>query len=135
MTTSISEQLEQPMQCEGLLRCVFGVSELDREVYEVLTTEGHPCTVEQVADTIDSDRSTAYRSLRRLVDVGAVSRRPVSYNDGGCYHVFEPVDADELVDSLHQYLDEWYRRIDGLIVEFEQRHSSKSRQAADGERV
>mgnify|MGYP006275588373 FL=1 len=119
------------MQCEGLLECFFGVTELDRTVYELLTAEDHPFTVEQVAEAVNRERSTAYRSLRRLVDAGVVNRRQINYDDGGYYHVFEPVDTDDVVDSLQHDLNDWYGRIDGLIGEFEQQHGERTLQTAD----
>ncbi|QZX99158.1 helix-turn-helix domain-containing protein [Halobaculum rubrum] len=131
MNVPVAEQLDRSMQCEGVLECFFGVTELDRTVYELLTAEGHPFTVEQVAEAVDRERSTAYRSLRRLVDAGVVRRRQINYDDGGYYHVFEPVDADEVVDSLQHDLNDWYGRIDGLIGEFERRHGTNSARTAD----
>lgn len=131
MNVPVAEQLDQPMQCEGLLECFFGVTELDRTVYELLTAEDHPFTVEQVAGAVDRERSTAYRSLRRLVDAGVVRRRQIDYDDGGYYHVFEPVDADEVVDSLQHDLNDWYGTFDGLIGEFEQSHGKKPARTAD----
>jgi len=131
MNVPVAEQLDRPMQCEGLLECFFGVTGLDRTVYELLTAEGHPFTVEQVAEAVDRERSTAYRSLRRLVDAGLIRRRQINYDDGGYYHVFEPVDADELVDSLQHDLNDWYGTIDGLIGEFERSHGKEPARTAD----
>ena len=131
MNVPVAEQLDRPMQCEGLLECFFGVTGLDRTVYELLTAEGHPFTVEQVAEAVERERSTAYRSLRRLVDAGLIRRRQINDDDGGYYHVFEPVDADEVVDSIQHDLNDWYGTIVGLIGEFERSHGKESARTAD----
>ncbi len=130
MNEGVAEQPNHSLRCEGLLECFFGVNELDREVYELLTSERHPCTAEQVADGVDRDRSTAYRSLRRLVEAGVVRRRQIDY-DGGYYHVFEPVDTEEVVDSLHRRLNDWYGEVERMIGEFKRRQAGQSRQAVD----
>jgi predicted transcriptional regulator len=130
MNEGVAEQPDHSLRCGGLLECFFSVNELDRKVCELLTSERHPCTVEQVADAVDRDRSTAYRSLRRLVEAGVVCRRQIDYN-GGYYHVFEPVDTEEVVDSLHRHLNDWYGEVERMIGEFERRHAEQSRQTVD----
>lgn len=126
MKLIVREQLEEGMQCEGLLECFFDITELDREVFDVLTGADHPYTVEQVADAVDRERSTAYRSLRRLVDAGIVRKEQINYDDGGYYHVFEPVEAKEVVSALHHDLNEWYAKMDRLIDEFEQKYGGQA---------
>ena len=67
MATSMADYLNRDMQCEGLLECLHGLKELDRECFMVLTTSPDPLTVDEVAERVERERSTAYRSVQRFV--------------------------------------------------------------------
>ena len=125
MTDSVRDHLAGEMECEGLLECFHGLTALDRDVFRVLAGADGRLTVDEVADAVDRERSTAYRSVRRLVDAGFVRSEQVNYDDGGYYHAYEPVAAEEVAADLHAMLDEWYAMMDGLIDEFERRYADE----------
>jgi predicted transcriptional regulator len=127
MPDSMSEQLRRNMSCEGLLECFHGLKALDRRVFEVLTDDDAPRTVDEVAEAVDRERSTAYRSIQRLVDAGFVRKEQVNYDQGGYYHVFEPVDADEVAENFQRILNDWYAKMGRLIVEFRKQYGDAER--------
>lgn len=131
MPRSMSDYLDQDMECEGLLECFHGLKELDREVFGVLARSGSPMTVDEVAEEVDRERSTAYRAVRRLVEAGFVRKEQVNYDHGGYYHVFEPVDADEAADQLQRMLNDWYAEMGQLIDEFRRKYEDTSTAAAE----
>jgi predicted transcriptional regulator len=110
------------MECEGLLECFHGLKELDREVFGVLAESEDPLTVDAIAEAVDRERSTAYRSVQRLLDAGFVRREQVNYDHGGYYHVFEPVAADEVASQLQRMLNDWYAKMGQLIDEFQRKY-------------
>ncbi len=118
MPDSISELLRRDMVCEGLLECFHDLKALDRRCFEVLVEHQGPMTVDEVAEAVDRERSTAYRSLQRLVQAGFAQKEQVNYDDGGYYHVFTPADPDEIADSMQRMLNDWYAKIGQLIDEF-----------------
>ena len=122
MPDSVVDHLDSEMECESLLECFFGLTELDRAVYGVLAEGGEAMTVDQVAAEVDRERSTAYRSVQRLVDAGFVQKEQINYDHGGYYHVFEPVDPDEAADRLQRMLNDWYAKMGGLIREFREKY-------------
>ena len=134
MPESIRDYLERDMACEGLLECFHGLTDLDREVFGQLVSAGGPLTVDEVAAAVDRERSTAYRSVRRLVDAGFVRSEQINYDDGGYYHVYDPVDADEVAADLQEMLDEWYALMDRLIDEFEAKYADRAARARQGPR-
>jgi len=123
MPESVSEYLSRDMECEGLLECVHGLKQLDRRVFAVLTEHGEPLTVDELATEVDRERSTAYRSVQRLVDSGFVQREQVNYDHGGYYHVFRPTDPDEVADEMQRMLNDWYAKMGQLIGEFRDSYS------------
>ncbi|MFB6268639.1 MAG: helix-turn-helix domain-containing protein [Halobacterium sp.] len=127
MPDSMREYLERDMDCEGLLECFHGLRELDRDVFELLVASSDPLTVDDVSDRIDRERSTAYRSVQRLIDVDLVEKRQVNYDHGGYYHVYDAADPDEIADDMQRMLNDWYAKMGQLIGEFRDEY------AADGD--
>lgn len=125
MPESLSEHLNQDMQCEGLMQCLYGLRDLDRHVYEVLVTRPDPMTVDEIADAVDRERSTAYRSVRRLLQAGFIQQEQVNYDDGGYYHVYRPADPEQIAEEMRRILNEWYAKIGQLIQEFQDKYDDR----------
>jgi predicted transcriptional regulator len=129
----MSEYLKQDMECEGLLECIHGLKDLDREVFLLLTEHSEPLTVDEVAEQVDRERSTAYRSVQRLVNSGFVQREQINYDQGGYYHVFHPTDPDVLADDMQRMLNDWYAKMGQLIGEFREKYDGRQGQTATAE--
>ena len=130
MAKSMNEMLRQDMECEGLLECFHGFKELDKEVFRVLTESAEPLTVDEIAAEVDRERSTAYRSVQRLLQVGFVQKDQINYDQGGYYHVFRPANPDEIADDMQRMLNDWYAKMGNLIGEFREKYDSQSGQVA-----
>ena len=133
MADAMSEYLRQDMACEGLLECIHGLKELDKEIFRVLTETAEPMTVDEIAEEVGRERSTAYRSIQRLVQSGFVQKEQVNYEQGGYYHVFRPTDADEIADDMQRMLNDWYAKMGQLIGEFREKYDEVSKQPATAE--
>jgi predicted transcriptional regulator len=118
----MGEYLQREMACEGLLDCFHGLKELDREVFGVLADAEGPMTVDEIAEVVDRERSTAYRSLKRLSDAGIVQKEQVNYDDGGYFHVFKLVPADQIANEMQRMLNEWYAQMGQLLGEFREKY-------------
>jgi len=125
MSLSMAEMLRQDMQCEGLLSCLHGLKPLDEECFRTLAHSDEPLTVDEVAERVDRERSTAYRSIKRLLDTGLVRQAQVNYDQGGYYHVYQPADPDEVADDMQRLLNDWYAQIGQLIGEFRTRYGEE----------
>ncbi len=133
MADAMSEYLKQDMECEGLLECIHGLKELDKEIFRVLTDRPEPLTVDEVAEAVDRERSTAYRSIQRLVQSGFVQKEQVNYDQGGYYHVFRPTDPDEIADDMQRMLNDWYAMMGQLIGEFREKYDRQQQRAVEAE--
>ena len=130
MADSMSEYLKQDMQCEGLLECIHGLKNLDKEIFLLLTEQEEPLTVDEIAEEVERERSTAYRSVQRLVNSGFVQKEQVNYDQGGYYHVFRPTDPDEIADDMQRMLNDWYAKMGQLIGEFREKYDEPQGQTA-----
>ncbi|WP_181684577.1 helix-turn-helix domain-containing protein [Halorhabdus salina] len=122
MSASMVEYLNQDMQCEGLLECVHGLKDLDREVFVTLTEAQEPKTIDEIAAAVDRERSTAYRAVQRLLQSGFIQKEQVNYEQGGYYHVYHPTDPDEIADEMQRTLNDWYAKMGQLIGEFRDKY-------------
>jgi predicted transcriptional regulator len=132
MPDSIGELLRRDMQCEGLLECLHGLKDLDRDCFLELARSDDPLTVDELADRVDRERSTAYRSVQRLMQANLISKEQVNYDDGGYYHVYYAGNADEKADDMQRMLNEWYAELGQLIQEFRDKYDEHEQmQASD----
>ncbi|SNZ03761.1 Predicted transcriptional regulator [Natronoarchaeum philippinense] len=119
MPDSMSEQLQQDMACEGLLECFHGLKQLDRDCYGALVDSEEPLTIDEVAERVDRERSTAYRSIQRLLQTGFIQKEQINYDQGGYYHVYYPTDPEQVADDMQRMLNDWYAKMGQLIQEYE----------------
>ena len=122
MPDSMSEQLQQDMECEGLLECFHGLKQLDRECFQALVGSEEPLTVDEIADAVDRERSTAYRAVQRLLQTGFIQKEQINYDQGGYYHVYLPTDPSNIADDMQRMLNDWYAKMGQLIQEFEDKY-------------
>ncbi|NHN49394.1 MarR family transcriptional regulator [Halostella sp. JP-L12] len=125
MPDSMSEQLQQDMECEGLLECFHGLKQLDKECFQALVSTEDPLTVDEIADAVDRERSTAYRAVQRLLQAGFIQKEQVNYDQGGYYHVYKPTDPSKISDDMQRMLNDWYAKMGQLIQEFETKYEQQ----------
>ncbi|WP_121745021.1 helix-turn-helix domain-containing protein [Natronorubrum halophilum] len=122
MANSMAEQLQQDMECEGLLECIHGLKQLDKECFRALVESDEPLTIDGVAERVDRERSTAYRSIQRLLQSGFIQKEQINYDQGGYYHVYYPTDSTQVANDMQRLLNDWYAKMGQLIHEFEDKY-------------
>jgi predicted transcriptional regulator len=133
MADSMVNHLQQDMECEDLLSCFHGLKTLDRRVFGTLVDADEPLTVDEIADRVDRERSTAYRAVQRLLQAGFIQKEQVNYEQGGYYHVYLPVDAEQVAADMQRTLNDWYAQMGQLIQEFEDKYASQDETAVAAE--
>ena len=128
MPDSMAEYLRADMECEGLLECFHGLTDLDRDCFAVVVGNEAPMTIDEIAEEVDRERSTVYRALQRLLQAGFVQKEQVNYEQGGYYHTFRPTDPDIVADEMQRMLNDWYAMMGQLIGEFRTKYESNDDQ-------
>ncbi len=131
MADSVSGYLQSDLECEGLLECFHGLKRLDRDCYRIVVSTEEPLTVDEIADRVDRERSTAYRSIQRLLHAGFLQKEQVNYESGGYYHVYRPTDPNVVADEMQRMLNEWYAMMGQLIQEFREKYETEQRSTPD----
>ncbi|OTF02897.1 MULTISPECIES: helix-turn-helix domain-containing protein [Halorubrum] len=127
MPDSMSEQLQRDMECEGLLECFHGLKQLDKDCYQTLVSADEALTIDEVAERVDRERSTAYRAVQRLLKAGFIQKEQINYEQGGYYHVYMPTDPSQIADDMQRLLNDWYAKMGQLIGEFEDKYEQPER--------
>ncbi len=133
MAHAMVEELRMDMECEGLLECIHGLKELDKECFRVLVESDRSLTIDEVAEAVDRERSTAYRSIQRLLESGFVEKEQINYDQGGYYHVYEPIEPAEIATDMERMLDDWYAKMGRLIQEFQDKYAAVAEEPAAAE--
>ena len=133
MPDSMSEQLQRDMECEGLLECFHGLKQLDRDIFQALVNTDEPLTVDEIAEAVDRERSTAYRAVQRLLQTGFIEKNQINYDQGGYYHVYSPADPSKIADDMQRMLNDWYAKMGQLIQEFETKYEQSETSAPAAE--
>jgi predicted transcriptional regulator len=133
MPDSMAEQLRRDMVCEGLLECFHGLKQLDQQVFTAVVNTDEPLTVDEIAEAVDRERSTAYRSVQRLLQAGFIQKEQVNYDQGGYYHVYSATDPSQIADNMQRLLNDWYAKMGQLIQEFEAKYEAQETQTPSAE--
>lgn len=118
MANSIHEMMRTSFRCEDMVKCIFGLKSLDIEAYNALLLNG-PLTAEKLAEILNRERSTAYRSLQNLLTCGIAYRKMRSIESGGYYYDYMAVEPHETKQMIKKKVDEWYNRMTELIDKME----------------
>ena len=130
MPDSMAEYLRADMDCEGLLECIHGLKDLDRDCFGVIIESDTPLTIDEIAEEVERERSTVYRAVQRLLQTGFVQKEQVNYDQGGYYHVFRPTDPEVVANEMQRMLNDWYAKMGQLIGEFRTKYDTPNQSAA-----
>lgn len=115
--------------CSGALECFFELNELEVEAYKTLVKEG-PLKVEELANRLMKDRSTAYRSLKTLMSSGLCFKSTKTIGRGGYYHVYLARPPSEVKQEILRLVDIWYDNMKQAAKEFDKFEGGKKAEKA-----
>lgn len=122
MSAKISELIRGEIECEGLLECINNLKQLDRKIYFLLLEKEEKMSVDQVAQEINRERSTAYRSIKRLEREELVDQQKENYEEASYRHVYSAMAPGKIADQMEKQLEELETQMAELIGEFRDRY-------------
>ena len=108
------KEAEIPSEIKGFLKYILGMSVLDLVIYTKLCNSGC-ATVETLAEAMGKDRSTIYKSLRKLVEKKFVKREVRILRKGGYKYLFVPTPPEELEKIIQERLYTCFRQVMDFI--------------------
>lgn len=113
----MSKSCDPNLKC--VLKCALDISCLEMDIYLILLK--NPGTdIEFIAETLQKDNNTIYKSLRSLVDKGLVKREYRILKSGGYKYLYYPIEFEEFKKIARKSLDEWFRNFEAILRSFEE---------------
>ncbi len=109
-----------------LLRYVHGCGRLDRELLHFLLETEERLSVEELATSMDRDRSTVYRSIRRLEEYSYVTKARHTYENGGYCYRYAAAEPDAIAAHLEHRVEACQDRLGELMTEFRSTYCEES---------
>ena len=102
------------MKCDVAIRCIFDMNQLDINVFKTLQEVGE-ARADEIADILNRERSTVYRSLQKLTACGICQKITKTIKKGGYYHIYQTQSPQSVRTQAEQCLDEWYKKMKQTI--------------------
>src|SRR3989441_12952605 len=110
---------------------MYDLSPLELDLLFILIKNKKSMTLEELAKKVDRDKSTVFRSLQKLVDLGICNKETKTLKEGGYYHAYSGIDIEsfkletekrsELEDSFHRLLKKFEEDLGKAISSFYQK--------------
>jgi predicted transcriptional regulator len=108
---------------------LYDLSPLDLDLLIVMIKNKKSMTLEQLARQVDRDKSTTFRSLKKLVGLGICMKETKSIKEGGYYHLYSAVDIEtfkmeterrvkDIEQSFHRILKKFEEDLEKMIGEY-----------------
>jgi predicted transcriptional regulator len=114
MPSSIPEMLQGNFKCEDVIQCLLGLKTIDVEAYKTLFLHG-PLTAEALGEKLKRERSTAYRALQNLINLGLVYRELRTIESGGYYYEYLALPPEEVKAKVKRNVEAWYKKVSEMI--------------------
>ncbi len=108
----------EEVDCENVLECLYNLSELDRDILSLLS-EGGEYRSSKIAEELDKDQSTAYRSLQKLSKCGLIYKEKKTIRNGGYYFVYSIRAMDKVKEEAKQCIDRWHTEMHEAVEDLE----------------
>ncbi|MCK5397306.1 MAG: hypothetical protein KAJ33_03565 [Thermoplasmata archaeon] len=102
------------LDCVDVIGCIFNLTLTDRSVFESLKTD-QGTTALGVAEIIERDRSTAHRSLEKLVACGLCKKEKSSNGTRGYSYVYTRISDLDLYLMAKSNIDKCYEKIENAL--------------------
>jgi predicted transcriptional regulator len=108
---------------------LYDLSPLDLDLLIIMIQNKKAMTLEELAKIADRDKSTTFRSLKKLVSLGICIKETKSIKEGGYYHLYSAVDVEtfrmetekrvkEIEQSFHRILKKFEEDLEKMILNY-----------------
>lgn len=109
---------DESFTCYDLVKCMFRLSETEISIIKAMG-EMESLTVLQIAELINRDRATAYRSLEKLVSIGILIKERRGREGRGYSNYYTKMARKEILRKAEKRLDKCYAAIKTALMDTE----------------
>ncbi|MCD6236887.1 MAG: hypothetical protein DRN09_03805 [Thermoplasmata archaeon] len=101
-------------RCSDLLKMIFSLNDSDIKTYKYALSLGET-RADELAERLNKDRATVYRSLEKLVKSGLCQKKKMILKGGGSYYLYRCMDPEYIKNHLEHCIEEWYRSMKEIL--------------------
>ena len=90
---------------------VFDLNDLQKSIFDTL--DDQTLTVQEIANSVDRNRSTVQRALQEMLDKDLLMRE--GKTDKTVYYVYTSLPMDEIRDVTSNALEEWHEKVQNKL--------------------
>jgi predicted transcriptional regulator len=98
---------------------IYDLSPLDLDILFLLIKNNKAMTLEEIVKEVDRDKSTAFRSLQKLVTLGICFKETKTIKEGGYYHVYSAIDVKTFKMQTEKKVKELEASFHRILRKFE----------------
>lgn len=102
---------------EDLLACVFQLNDLEVQAYFSLL-ENPDARMEDIAQVLERDRSTAHRAVHRLVDLQLAHRQTQPLDGGGYCYTYRAAGPSDVRERIEERLTLFEEAVEQRLKRF-----------------
>jgi predicted transcriptional regulator len=93
---------------KDLIKCTFGLNKTELDLFLFLSKSNKCETVSTVSKTLDLDRTTIQKSLKKLLEREIIERRQNNLDNGGYVFLYCIKKKPEIKDRMQKIIDDWH---------------------------
>ncbi len=91
-----------------LIKCTFGLNKTELELFLFLS-KGNKCeTVQTISKSLELDRTTIQKSLKKLLESEIIERRQNNLDNGGYVFFYCIKKKPQIKEKMQSILDDWH---------------------------
>jgi predicted transcriptional regulator len=110
---SVKSELDS-INCDDIVKCIFNLTDTDMKVLKILS-DGEIYTTKQISNEIRKDRTTAHRSLEKLVISGLCTKERKGGESRGFLNVYHGVSEEKIYSLTVRKFETCYRKIKNIL--------------------
>ncbi len=110
--------MDDEIHPENVLDCLYNISDLEREILSILS-DGEELRSSEIAERLDKDQSTAYRSLEKLSDCGLIYKEKQNIRNGGYFFLYSRRPLGKIKEEAKRSVEKWHEEIIDAIEDLE----------------
>ncbi len=115
---NITNITKKGASCTDLLTCLYNLKPTDLEVL-LTVAKNQNATLDDIAKTVQRDRSSVHRCLSKLVSANLVTKQTKSIKGGGYYHTYSMVEPEKIKKHAQQRVVEITESLQSLLDHFD----------------
>ena len=106
------------MSCNDIIQCIFDLNHHDVAVFNTLLKKGD-LRVQTLAQQLNKDRSTIYRSLQKLTKCSICEKKTHHLPKGGYYHTYCCAELEHVRKEMNICINQWYETMQETLTHLE----------------